>query len=82
MGLWSIVSDKLGGKNLPSYQFSRDERIFKYGILYNSYWIAWTDDVLPSRSFTEAIDGVSRKLDYTLKLNKATRTTIETTIRM
>jgi len=29
MALWSSVTDKMGGKLLPSYQFGRDERIFK-----------------------------------------------------
>ncbi|KAK9895650.1 hypothetical protein P389DRAFT_67222 [Cystobasidium minutum MCA 4210] len=60
MGLWSLVTDKLGGSMLPSYQFSRDERIFK--------------------SFSDSINSVSNKLDYSLKLNKSIRSAIETTI--
>ena len=29
MALWSLVTDKMGGKLLPSYQFGRDDRIYK-----------------------------------------------------
>lgn len=29
MALWSLVVDKMGGTLLPSYQFGRDDRIYK-----------------------------------------------------
>ncbi|KAL7006504.1 hypothetical protein EMMF5_003925 [Cystobasidiomycetes sp. EMM_F5] len=29
MAMWSLVTDKVGGDPLPSYQFGRDDRICK-----------------------------------------------------